>query len=48
MVKYEAGLLNVTSGGQTSQIKMPLDATVRCARTAYCIRVVFPVCRMDS
>ncbi len=28
MVKYGAGLLNITSGGQTSQIKMPLDAMV--------------------
>lgn len=28
MVVYGDGYLNVTSGGQTSQIPMPLDATV--------------------
>ncbi|CAL8465732.1 g5268 [Coccomyxa elongata] len=42
MVKYEAGLLNVTSGGQTSHIKMPLDATVEACRSGmlYVVNVV--------
>ncbi|BDA51523.1 hypothetical protein COCOBI_19-0790 [Coccomyxa sp. Obi] len=42
MVQYGAGLLNVTSGGQTSQIKMPLDATVEACRSGmlYVVNVV--------